>query len=120
MSDHANSSTNDSNSEGENMMKETCRMARKVNIGKIFEIAGEEIIDERTQYDLEEEAYEEQVALWLRQERSQEVLELAKNPLFFEKLDDFRAEKASGYGGFQIIDYEIQSKLRSAASDIVC
>ena len=59
MSDHANSSTNDSNSESENMMKETCRMARKVNIGKIFEVAGEEIEDERTQYDLEEEAYEE-------------------------------------------------------------
>ena len=95
-------------------------MARKVKIGKIDEIGGEEIEDERTQYDLEDEMYEDQVNLWLRQERSLQILELANFPLCFEKSDDFRAEKASSYGGFQIIDPEIQTTLRSAASDIVC
>lgn len=48
MSDQGGISTNDSNSENEFQIKETCRMARKVNLGKIYEIEGDEIEDERT------------------------------------------------------------------------
>ena len=55
-------------------IKETCKMARKVKIGKVYEVGGEELEDERTHYDLEDEMYEEQVNLWLRQERSLEIL----------------------------------------------
>ena len=80
MSDQGGISTNDSNSENEYQIKESCRMARKVNLGKIYEIEGDEIEDERTQYDLEDENYEEQVKVWLRQERSLQVLEQAKHP----------------------------------------
>ena len=48
MSDQGCISTNDSNSENDYHIKETCRMARKVNLRKIYEIEGDEIEDERT------------------------------------------------------------------------
>jgi len=55
-----------------------------------------------------------------RFERQEEVLELARvwKP-FKHRTDDYRCRNASSYGGFQLLDKAIQTKLRSAAVELV-
>ena len=78
-------------------------------------IGGEDSDDEQTIHDLEEEKYEEEVRLWLRNERAQEVQEQAIHFLNHKSpyTDDYRCKNASSYGGFQLLDDAITAKLRS-------
>lgn len=54
-----------------------------------------------------------------RMERQEEVLALAKKFKPFNRSDDYRCPNASYYGGFQLMDKTIQSKLRSAGTELI-
>jgi len=51
---------------------ESCNLARVFKVDKVNKMLGEEIEDD-ADIDLEEDEYEEQVRLWLRNERATEV-----------------------------------------------
>ena len=77
-----------------------CELARTCSINKVSKIGGEDSDDEQTIQDLEEEKYEEQVRLWLRNERALEIQEQARNFVTSPYTDDYRCKNASSYGGF--------------------
>ena len=54
-----------------------------------------------------------------RLERAKEVQELALQFKPFDRKDDIRCENASYYGGFQLLDEEIASKVRGAITEII-
>lgn len=55
-----------------------------------------------------------------RFERQEEILELARafTP-FVHRTDDYKCPNASYYGGFQLLDKNLQSKLRSSAYELI-
>ena len=68
----SNDLSNDQKSDKENI---ECQLVRAKKLDYIAKIGGEELVDEDTPLDLEEERYEEEVRLWLRNERAIEVQE---------------------------------------------
>ena len=108
--DEASTKSNDSND---------CHLIRGKQIDTVSKHFGEKVIDEEGDCALEDEAYDEEIKLWLRSERSKEVLEQAKKFSPFPYTDDFRDPNASSYGGFQLTDSETTSKIRSAGTSII-
>ena len=52
-------------------------------------------------------------------DRAKELLELALNFKPSQYSDEHRDPDASSYGGFQILDQELQTKLRSAGKELL-
>mmetsp|Transcript_28410 Transcript_28410/g.25139 ORF Transcript_28410/g.25139 Transcript_28410/m.25139 type:complete len:88 (+) Transcript_28410:25-288(+) len=55
----------------------------------------------------------------LNKERKEEIIEEAKCWQLSKQTGDFRKKEASKYGGFQLRDDKIHSKLRSAGKEAV-
>ena len=77
------------------------------------------VLDEEGDFALEEEAYDDQIRVWLRNERALEVQKLAKNFSPFPYTDDYRCLSASSYGGFQLLDENITEKIRTAGKSLI-
>ena len=92
---------------------------REKTIKQIDVCDGEEVIDHETEFCIQEEQYEEQVRIWLRQERATQVLKLAENFTLFPFSDQYRSPSASSYGGWQLTDAEVTARLRSSGTALI-
>jgi hypothetical protein len=51
--------------------------------------------------------------------RKEEIMEKARNFLPFDSKDDFRIKDAGYYGGYDLLDKELTSRLRSSGKEIL-